>query len=119
MPVRAEDWAFLPAAMHIHRLRRRDGSTVLTLEGAVHNRLWHPAPPPKLRLRFLDESGAPLAAWIAPITKTPRLDAILAGSAPPPPDTTPVPAGGWKSFLIVLEGVPEAARTLDIAPAIR
>ncbi len=116
LPARAGDWAIVPGSVHLHRLTRRDGGEVFALEGAVRNRLWHAQPPPRLRLRFLDGSGAPLAAWIAPITEPPRLEAILAGPVAPPVDTTPVPAAGVRSFLLVLDGVPAGTRTVEAVP---
>ncbi len=113
---RAQDWALIPEAMHMHRFVRRDESEVLVLEGALRNRLWHAAKPPKLRLRFLDAAGTPVAVWITPLTKRPKLDALLRGPVAPEVDATPVPARGIRGFFLVLEGTPAEASTVEVAP---
>lgn len=110
------DWQIVPSSLAVHRLVRNDGSEVMTVEGAVRNLLRHAAPPPALQLKlWSDERASPLATWIMPITEPPTLDALLhAPWRAPPPDTVPVPGGGYRSFLLVVEAPPPEATQISL-----
>lgn len=117
--VRDKDWVIVPESVQGNWLKRDDGSQVLIIQGRIENRLYCELSPPKILVRFFDESGIsePLEERIMPITEPPSMEKVKhAPFVTPGLDLVTVEAQGQRGFFLVLESLPERTADFTLNP---
>lgn len=117
--VRDKDWVIVPESVQGNWLKRDDGSQVLIIQGRIENRLYCELSPPKILVRFFDESGIDdaLEERVMPITEPPSMEKVKhAPFDKPELDRVAVEAQGQRGFFLVLESLPEQAADFSLKP---
>jgi len=119
--VRDKDWFIIPGSVQGHWLKRDDGSQVLVVQGRVENLLYSKLPPPKILVRFYDDSGITdsLGETLMPITEPPSMDQVRhAPFKTPAVDKVAVESKGQRGFFLVLEELPERTADFTLSPKV-
>ena len=117
--VRDKDWVIAPESVQGNWLKRDDGSQVLIIQGRIENRLYCELSPPKILVRFFDESGIneSLEERVMPITEPPSMEKVKhAPFVTPELDHVAVEAQGQRGFFLVVESLPEQAADFTLKP---
>ncbi len=117
--VRDKDWLIVPESVQGNWLKRDDGSQVLIIQGRIENLLYCELSPPKILVRFFDESGITdsLEERVMPITEPPSMEKVKhAPFVVPDLDHIAVEAQGQRGFFLVLESLPEQAADFTLNP---
>ena len=117
--VRDKDWVIVPESVQGNWLKRDDGSQVLLIQGRIENRLYCDLAPPKILVRFFDESGITdsLEERVMPITEPPSMEKVKhAPFVTPDLDKVEIEAQGQRGFFLVLESLPEQAADFTLNP---
>lgn len=117
--VRDKDWVIVPESVQGNWLKRDDGSQVLIIQGRIENHLYCELSPPKILVRFFDESGIsePLEERVMPITEPPSMEKVKhAPFVAPGLDLVAVEAQGQRGFFLVLESLPERTADFTLNP---
>jgi len=117
--VRDKDWVIVPESVQGNWLKRDDGTQVLIIQGRIENLLYCELSPPKILVKFFDESGITdsLEERIMPITEPPSMEKVKhAPFVTPALDRVAVEAQGQRGFFIVLESLPEQAADFTLNP---
>ena len=117
--VRDKDWVIVPESVQGNWLKRDDGSQVLIIQGRIENLLYCELSPPKILVRFFDESGITesLEERIMSITEPPSMEKVKhAPFVTPGLDRVAVEAQGQRGFFLVLESLPEQAADFTLNP---
>jgi len=117
--VRNKDWVIVPESVQGNWLKRDDGSQILLIQGRIENRLYCDLSPPKILVRFFDESGITdsLEERIMPITEPPSMEKVKhAPFVTPDLDKLAIEAQGQRGFFLVLESLPEQAADFTLNP---
>jgi len=110
LKVRDKDWRILPKSVQAQWVERDDGSQILLVKGRVQNLLQCEIIPPAIHFSvFAKEASEHLLLERKLLIPQPPLmsDIRHAPYAAPPEDHTPVSALGKRSFILVLEELPE------------
>jgi len=119
--VRNKDWFIVPSSVQGHWLKRDDGSQVLVIQGRIENRLFCELQPPRILVRFFDDSGITdsLGEQLLPITEPPAMEQVKhAPFVMPSRDMVPVEAQGQRGFFLVVESLPERTADFTLSPAV-
>ncbi|MES0372439.1 MAG: hypothetical protein ABUK11_09200 [Mariprofundaceae bacterium] len=119
--VRNKDWYIIPGSVQGNWLKRDDGSQVLTVQGRIENRLYCELPPPRIFVRFFDDTGITesLGDKLLPITEPPSMEQVKhAPFITPEIDLVPVEAQGERGFFLVIDSLPEHTADFTLSPAI-
>jgi len=117
--VRDKDWFIIPSSVQGHWLKRDDGSQVLVIQGRIENRLFCELQPPRILVRFFDDTGITdsLGEQLLPITEPPAVEQVKhAPFVTPPKDMVPVEAQGQRGFFLVVESPPERTADFTLSP---
>lgn len=119
--VRNKDWFIIPGSVQGNWLKRDDGSQVLTVQGRIENRLYCELPPPRILVRFFDDTGITesLGEKLLSITEPPSMEQIKhAPLVMPDIDRVPVEAQGERGFFLVLDSLPEHTADFTLSPVV-
>lgn len=117
--VRDRDWFIIPSSVQGHWLERDDGSQVLIIEGRIENLLYCDLAPPKILVRFFDDTGITesLGEKLMAITEPPSMEQIR--HAPfklPDSDKIDIESQGQRGFFLVVENLPERTADFTLSP---
>lgn len=117
--VRDKDWLIIPSSVQGNWLKRDDNSQVLVIQGRVENLLYTTVKPPKILVRFYDDTGISdsLGEKLMEITEPPSMEQIKhAPFASPGVDRIPVESQGQRGFFLVLEDLPDRTADFTLSP---
>jgi transcription elongation factor Elf1 len=119
LPLQGSDWRIDRESVHSQWLTRDDKSRILIIEGKVSNLLFSELPPPTIRVALFDLPGArkPVATRDMAITEPPSLPSLKKTPfTRPANDRLPIAGEGSRSFVLVLEKLPEGIRDFSLIP---
>jgi len=122
LDIRNRDWRIPTDSIQAQWIRRNDGSEALLVKGRVKNLLRCELPPPAIHVSIFarDEPDHLLFEREMLISQPPLVEAIRRTPyLPPPEDHVPVPPLGDRSFVLLLQKLPENAGDYALAPVAR
>ncbi|MFQ5519534.1 MAG: hypothetical protein ACE5E3_06000 [Mariprofundus sp.] len=117
--VREKDWEIIPSSVQGLWIERDDGSQVLAIQGRIENKLYSELAPPKVLVRFFDDSGISesLGSKIMEITEPPSMDQVKqAPFVAPEKDRVPIAGQGQRGFFLVIESLPDRTADFTLTP---
>jgi len=117
--VRDKDWFIIPSSVQGHWLKRDDDSQILVIQGRIENLLYSELPPPRILVRFYDDTGITesLGEKLISITEPPSMEQVKhAPFSLPEVDRIPVESQGQRGFFLVLENLPERTADFTLTP---
>ncbi len=122
LKVRDKDWRIQPKSVQAQWIKRNDGSRVLVIEGRVKNLLQCEVIPPAIHFSIFAKNDPKhlLLERKLSISQPPLTDDIRhTPYVAPPRDYVPVTALSERSFILVLEGLPENAGDFTLSAIAR